>query len=382
MRAELAREPAGADGLLDRLVALRDRLLGSARFRGWAAAFPLTRPIARRRARELFDLCAGFVYSQILLACVRLRVPEVLAEGPQTLSSLSLRFSLSTEATMRLLHAAISLRLVEKRGDGRYGLGVLGAALVDNPGVAAMIEHHALLYADLSDPVALLRAEQRATSLSSYWPYVDAQNLSGLTAEQVAAYTTLMSVSQGLVAGEILDAYPLAKHRCLLDVGGGDGTFLAAAGRRQPGLNLILFDLPPVADQARVRFAADGLAGRAVAIGGDFLSDPLPRGADVAALVRVLHDHDDSAALTILRGIHRALPDHGTLLLAEPMSGTRGAEPMGDAYFAFYLLAMGRGRPRTPEQIGDLLRLAGFRRLRLLRTHMPLQTQLIAAKVA
>ena len=43
--------------------------------------FPLTRPIARRRARELFDLCAGFVYSQVLLACVRLRLFEILAEG-------------------------------------------------------------------------------------------------------------------------------------------------------------------------------------------------------------------------------------------------------------------------------------------------------------
>ena len=52
----------------DRIHASLDGLLASPRFRRWAAAFPLTRPIARRRARELFDLCAGFVYSQVLLA--------------------------------------------------------------------------------------------------------------------------------------------------------------------------------------------------------------------------------------------------------------------------------------------------------------------------
>ena len=40
-----------------------------------------------------------------------------------------------------------------------------------------------------------------------------------------------------------------------------------------------------------------------------------------------------------------ALPPGGTLLLAEPMAGTPGAEPVGDAYFGFYLLAMGSGRP-------------------------------------
>ncbi len=41
-------------------------------FQRFAGTFVLTRPIARRRAGALFDLCAGFVYSQILLACVRL----------------------------------------------------------------------------------------------------------------------------------------------------------------------------------------------------------------------------------------------------------------------------------------------------------------------
>ena len=60
----------------------------SPRFQRWAAAFPLTRPIAQRRARALFDLCAGFVYAQVLLACVQLRLFEILAEGPQTVGSL------------------------------------------------------------------------------------------------------------------------------------------------------------------------------------------------------------------------------------------------------------------------------------------------------
>ena len=70
---------------------LRDRLLASPGFQRTAAAFPLTRPIARRRARALFDLCAGFVYSQVLLACVRLRLFDILAEGPQTVAALSVR---------------------------------------------------------------------------------------------------------------------------------------------------------------------------------------------------------------------------------------------------------------------------------------------------
>jgi demethylspheroidene O-methyltransferase len=366
---------------LDRLLALRDRLVASPRFRRGAAAFPLTRPIARRRARALFDLCAGFVYSQVLLAAVRLRLPEILAEGPQTAAALSPRLGLSPDATARLLAAAEALGLVARRGRDRFGLGSLGAALVGDPGIAAMVEHHAMLYADLRDPVALLRGERVATELGRYWPYADKDSLADLGDAQVAPYTGLMSASQALVAGEVLDAYRLDRHRCLLDVGGGDGTFLTAAARRVPGLRLMLFDLPPVADRARARLAAAGLSARATCHGGSFLDDALPEGADVISLVRVVHDHDDDAALALLRAARRALPSDGTLLLAEPMAGTRGAESVG-AYFGFYLLAMGSGRPRTPDELGALLRAAGFARHRLVATHTPLLTRLIVAKPA
>jgi demethylspheroidene O-methyltransferase len=367
---------------LQRWHTLRDRLLASPRFQHWAAAFPLTRPIARRHARALFDLVAGFVYSQVLLACVQLKLFEILAEGPQTIPVLSDRLSLSPDATLRLLTAAVSLRLVAHRGSGRYGLGELGAALVGNPGVAAMVEHHTLLYADLHDPVALLRGQLESPQLARYWGYAGADRPTTLSEEQVAAYTNLMSASQHLVAAEILDAYPLARHRCLLDVGGGEGTFLSSAAARAPQLQLILFDLPAVAERARARFAAAGLAQRATAVGGDFSVDALPQGADIVSLVRVAHDHDDERVLTILRAIRRALPQEGTLLLAEPMSGVAGAEPMGDAYFGFYLLAMGRGRARTVVELAQLLHRAGFGPPQVIPTRMPLQTSLLVVHPA
>ena len=365
----------------DRWLALRDRCLASPVFQRRASAFLLTRPTARRHARELFDLVAGFVYSQVLLACVQLKLFEILAESPHTLQRLAERLALPTDATARLLAAAVSLRLVEHRSGGRYGLGELGAPMVGNRAVAAMVEHHAALYADLADPVALLRgAGDGQGALARYWPYADAHAPSGLTRERVAPYSVLMAASQPLVADEITDAYDLRRHRCLLDVGGGDGSFLAAAALRAPSLQLKLFDLPAVAERAREQFQSRGLTQRASTFGGSFLTDALPEGADVASLVRVIHDHDDAAAMTILRAVRKALPAHGCLLLAEPMSGTRGAEPMGDAYFGFYLLAMGKGRPRSAAELMAMLRAAGFTKPRLLPTRMPLQTQLIVAR--
>lgn len=359
--------------------AWRDRLLMRPAFRRWAAGFALTRPIARRRARALFDLVAGFVYSQVLLACVRLHVFELLAAGPRPLEDLARRMALSEAAARRLLDAAVALRLVERRRAG-YGLGALGVAMVDNGAVAAMVEHHAALYADLHDPVALLRGEARGGALAGYWAYAGHASPAALSADHVAAYSALMSASQPLVADEILDAYPVSRHRCLLDVGGGEGRFLLAAASRAPRLQLKLFDLPAVADRARQRFAAAGLAGRAEAIGGDFLSDPLPAGADLVSLVRVVHDHDDAQALKLLQSVRRALPEGGHLLLAEPLADTPGAGAMGDAYFGFYLLAMGSGRPRSAAELRRLLAQAGFDAVRPLPTRIPLQTAVLLAR--
>ena len=360
---------------------LRDRLLGSAAFRRWAIAFPLTRPIARRRARALFDVCAGFVYAQVLYACVRLDLFAMLAEGPQTAVVLARRMDLSVPAAERLLAAAAALKLAARRGE-RFGLGKLGAAMVADPGLAAMVGHHAMFYADLQDPVALLRGEARLDGLARYWPYAGAARPGDLSDAQVAAYTALMAASQPMIADEVLHAYPLGKHRQLMDIGGGDGSFAALAAAHTSRLNVVVFDLPPVAERARARFAAAGLSSRATAIGGNFLADDLPPGADVITLIRVIHDHDDDAALAILQRVHAALPIGGVLILAEPMSGTPGAEPIGEAYFGFYLLAMGSGRPRTPPDIARLLAKAGFQQSRPVRTRMPLLTGLIVATKA
>jgi demethylspheroidene O-methyltransferase len=245
-----------------------------------------------------------------------------------------------------------------------------------------MVEHHSLLYADLHDPVRLLRGEQSQTALARYWAYAHSDKPAGLPSAQIADYTALMGNSLPLVADEILDAYPLHKHRCLLDVGGGDGSFLKAAAARSEHLKLMLFDLPPVAARAAQRFTTLGLDSRARAVGGDFLKDPLPHGADVISLIRVIHDHSDAAAAVVLAAAQRALPPNGVLLLAEPMMGTPGAEPVGDAYFGFYLLAMGSGRPRTPQALQAMLCAAGFASAQLVRTRQPLQSRLIVARKA
>jgi demethylspheroidene O-methyltransferase len=365
----------------ERWLEFRNRLLAKPAFQRWAAGNFLTRGIARKRARALFDLVAGFVYSQVLAAGVQLNLFSLLAEGPRSAGDLAPRLGLDLSAAERLLKAAAALELAEHMPDGRYALGHLGAALLGNPALPAMIAHHAMLYADLADPVALLRGDAASHRLADFWAYAGRHAPDAVPADDAAPYSRLMSTSQSLVAGEILGAYPFEQHKCLLDIGGGDGTFLMAAGERHQNLKLVLFDLPGVVAMAAARLTSPGISKRIRLEQGSFLNDALPMGADIATLVRVLHDHDDGPAQAILTAARRALGQGGVLLVAEPMSGTSGAEPMGEAYFGFYLAAMGSGRPRTPNEIMTMLAKAGFSSNRLLSTRTPLVVQVIAARV-
>ncbi|NBT55801.1 MAG: hypothetical protein EBT05_13305, partial [Betaproteobacteria bacterium] len=102
--------------------------------------------------------------------------------------------------------------------------------------------------------------------------------------------------------------------------------------------------------------------------------------ADLVTLIRVAHDHPDADVRTVLAAIFEALPVGGTLLLAEPMAQEPEHAPQGDAYFHFYLLAMGAGRLRTSRELMAMMADAGFTHLEVVPNPMPLQTQILVGR--
>lgn len=365
-------------GIYDSWLNFRDRCLKSTRFHAFATRFPLTRPIVRRRQSELFDVVSGFVYSQILLACVELDVFDRIGRG-LSVEDLAERIHLGLDETRRLAEGAASLRLLQKRKD-IFRLGDLGAALVANPGVIAMIRHHPALYRDLSDPAAFLRSGRGETNLSRFWDYGRNARPAGNDSEPVHAYSELMAQSQAMVAAEVNAAFDFSAHKVLLDIGGGQGAFVRAVAEQNPVIKVRIFDLPAVAERARETLGETHLADRVEVHGGSFFDDPLPKGADLISLVRIIHDHDDAPAMAILKAAYEALDDGGTLILCEPMSSGGQAARISDAYFNFYLYAMGSGRPRPPQVLQAMLRNAGFGRIKRVPTRSPLITSIISAR--
>ncbi len=370
--------------LHDRLRLWRNRLLGSPKFREMSASIWPLRVFARRDARALFDIVAGFVYSQVLQAVVQLGLIDFLRTAPRSLAEITAFTKLRVEECERLIAAAVALQLIELCDDGRYTLGSMGAPLVANEAVLSMISHHALVYRDLADPVGLLRngvTPNQDTELRKFWPYANRGDPSSLSSAEVAQYSELMSASQPLVATEVLSAFDFSSHRRLLDVGGGKGTFVREIKRHHPRLDVAVFDLPAVVGLPRDDLdpATQKIDASVARFPGSFLSDPLPSGFDLISLVRVLHDHSDESVMALLRRVHDALPPGGRVLIAEPMCDAPGAETVGPAYFGLYLLAMSQGRARSPKVIFGMLERAGFRSAQQLRTRLPLQVDIVTA---
>ena len=218
-RRRVVRTPPGACAPRPGAIvgsSLRNRLIADPRFQRWAAASPLTRLIARRRTRELFDLCAGFVYSQILLACVRLRLFEtwrrVRAGWPLCAAHSGFPRLHAAPVARRDVACGLCARCRATLRARRSRRGRCSAI----PRSPRFIEHHRLLYDDLRDPVALLRGEV-ATRLSALLALCGDSPRSEATrggrtqaGTDFGAYSALMSARRRCSREDILDAYPVA----------------------------------------------------------------------------------------------------------------------------------------------------------------------------
>ena len=139
-------------------------------------------------------------------------------------------------------------------------------------------------------------------------------------------------------------------------------------------MRLTVFDLPHVADAARLRIAAAGLSDRCEAVGGDaFVA--VPPGADAYVLKGVIHDWEDKEAIAILRTCRAAMSDASKLLLIErilpeqidPDDALTRAKFIHD----INMFVNPGGRERTEAEFRDLLVQAGLRLTRVIPMPSP-----------
>jgi hypothetical protein len=156
----------------------------------------------------------------------------------------------------------------------------------------------------------------------------------------------------------------------LVDVGGGDGTFLARVLAAHPRIRATLFDQPHVIERAAASFESLGLSSRCQAVGGNFFVS-VPEGGDAYLLKSILHDWDDKASIDILLICRKVMGPTSRLLVVERVIGPPNTGPEGK-FVDLHMLVVTGGRERTRDEFPALFGQSGFRLLSVTPTSNPL----------
>jgi hypothetical protein len=117
--------------------------------------------------------------------------------------------------------------------------------------------------------------------------------------EAAKTFDQAMANNIELFNAAVLTGYPFSMFKNVVDVGGGDGSFLIALLKANSTMNGVLFDLPHVAEKGKQRIIESGLSTRCEVVGGDLFT-AVPQNGDAYVLSRVVNSFENERAVEIL----------------------------------------------------------------------------------
>jgi hypothetical protein len=154
-----------------------------------------------------------------------------------------------------------------------------------------------------------------------------------------------------------IEAYDFSECRHVVDVGGGNGSFLSAIVTAYDGIRGTLLDQEPAIEAAKA--GRGGPLPRCELVVGDFFKS-VPDGADTYVIKLVLNDWNDAQCVQILKNVRAAIADGGRLLIVEALGGAPN-EPALSHFTDLTYLVMTTGQVRTKGQFEDILHPSGFK---------------------
>ena len=180
----------------------------------------------------------------------------------------------------------------------------------------------------------------------------------GTHPEVAPIFDAAMGAIHGHETPAMLEAYDFSSIHVLADIGGGNGSLIAATLQRYPKLKGILFDLDHVVRRTRESLMAFGVEDRCSLVEGNFFKS-LPCGADTYLFRHIIHDWSDEQSVQILKNCRKVIPNTGRVLIIEAVVPT-GNKPSLAKDFDMVMLVLPGGIERTEEEYRILLEEAGF----------------------
>ena len=309
--------------------------------------------VKRRTAQEILDLARLYQPACVLTAAAVLDVFSLLHAKPMTAEALAGKLGTDLRATAILLDALAALKLLIKQGE-QYSVPEDAAELLTEQSaenVLPMIRHMANAirrWAELPKIVQTGKCPELTPSIR------------GADADMEAFIGGMNDISRPVAAG-IMDKINPLRFRHMLDIGGGPGTWTIAFLHAADEAKATLFDLPAVIPIAGQQFAEAGLTDRVNLTGGDYNTDALPKGADLAWLGAICHQNSRRENRDLFARVHTVLTDDSVIVIRDVIMDCSRTSPPAGALFAINMLvATEAGGTYTFDEYRDDLRAAGF----------------------
>ena len=272
----------------------------------------------------IMKLASGFMAAKHLFAANELGLFEALADDPTTIDGLADRIGLTLRAARISADSMVALGLLERDGDTYRNSAEADTFLAGR--TPADLRPFLRFWDRISYPAWTDLAEALGRGPKREIFELDDEL-------QAVASAGIEAILAG-PANALPRVYDLGRHRRLLDVGGGTGSWSIAALRVHPGLSATVLDLPVVAAMARERASAAGLADRVEVVAADAMRDPIPAGHDAFLVANLVHYWSPEQNQALLRSIRAAAPPDARLLLADFWTDATHTRPLHAALMA------------------------------------------------
>jgi hypothetical protein len=198
-------------------------------------------------------------------------------------------------------------------------------------------------------------------------PQYPGPSIRGKDADNESFIEAMHVVSRDIAGALIQEIHP-GGVRCVLDLGGASGSWTLAWLAAEPQSRAIIFDLPHVIPMARECFASSPFAERVELRAGDFYTDDLPKGADLAWVSAIIHQNSPDQNRALYRRIATALEPRGWIYIRDFVMEPSRTAPVAGALFAVNMLSATReGNCYSWTEIKEDLQSAGFADVQLVR---------------
>ncbi len=311
----------------------------------------------------MLRMFTGFRVSRAIYVAAKLGIADLLKDEPKTSEELAQLTETHAPSLYRVMRALASVGIFAENERRQFRITPLAATLQsDVPNsvralaISTLGEERYQAWGDLMHSVRTGEIAFNHVFGMGLWEYQTQHP------EQAKIFDKSMANIIAADNAAVLASYPFSTFDTVVDVGGGNGSFIISILRANPQMKGVLFDLPHVANQARKRIADAGLAGRCEVIGGDIFAS-VPEGRIVYVLSHIIHDWDDDRAVAILKSCHRAMRDKSKLLIVERILPERVEQSVALQQTLMLDLSMmvtTGGRERTESEYRALLDAAGF----------------------